>query len=317
MTIGELTCLYEKNYVINLKSRRNISRRLARHIAPWASIELEALTRMQVIAWHQEIGHAYGFTGANQALQTLHALYVKALDWDLYDGKNPADRIKKFPRHSRARFIQAHEMPVLLTVLSRERPQVEAFVLCLLFTGCRVGELRAAKWTDFDLEQGLWNKPTSKNGTPHTVPLAAVLLPRLRQLPRHTVWVFPSRPNRKKNGGQAGQWGRSSIRYLWERLRRRAGLPDVRIHDLRRTTASWLSCNGANLPVIQAVLNHKSLASTQVYARLSVEPVRRALDEQAERMLGPVEKMGPPTTSPPPQTPRWSPSHDEREAWPW
>ena len=288
MTIGELTGLYENNYAINLKSRRNISRRLERYIAPWASIELEALTRMQVIAWHQEIGHAHGFTGANQALQTLHALYVKALDWELYDGKNPADRIKKFPQHSRARFIQAHEMPVLLTVLSKERPQVEAFVLCLLFTGCRVGELRAAKWIDFDLEQGLWNKPTSKNGTPHTVPLAAVLLPRLHQLPRHTAWVFPSRPNRKKNGGQAGQWGRASVRYLWERLRRRAGLPDVRIHDLRRTTASWLSCNGANLPVIQAVLNHKSLASTQVYARLSVEPVRRALDEQAERMLGPV-----------------------------
>lgn len=66
------------------------------------------------------------------------------------------------------------------------------------------------------------------------------------------------------------------------------GLKDVRIHDLRRTAASWLAINGSNLPVIQSMLNHKSLRSTQVYARLSVAPVRLALDDQAERMLGPV-----------------------------
>lgn len=317
MTIGELIVLYEQNHVVNLKSRRNISHRLARYIAPWASIALGDLTRMQVIAWHQEIGHVYGFTGANHALQQLHSLYMKAEEWELYDGKNPAHRIKKFPRHSRARFIQAHEMPVVLQSLSKERPQVETFFLCLLLTGCRVGELRAAKWTDFDLEQGLWHKPTTKNGTSHTVPLAEVLIQRLHQLPRPTVWVFPSRPN-GKNGGQAGQWSRTAVRYLWERLRRRMGLPDVRIHDLRRTCASMLAINGSNLPVIQQVLNHRSLSSTQVYARLSVAPVRLALDDLAERMLGlgPVVMPRASTTPQLPQTPGWSPSRDEREAWP-
>jgi hypothetical protein len=58
MTIGELIVLYEQNHVRNLKSRRNISRRLARYIAPWSAIALGELTRMQVIAWHQAIGHA-------------------------------------------------------------------------------------------------------------------------------------------------------------------------------------------------------------------------------------------------------------------
>jgi hypothetical protein len=46
---------------------------------------------------------------ANQALQQLHAMYVKAMDWELYEGKNPTDRIKKFPKESRQRFIQSHE----------------------------------------------------------------------------------------------------------------------------------------------------------------------------------------------------------------
>ena len=312
MTIGELIVLYEQNHVVNLKAPRNISRLLARYIAPWSAIALGELTRMQVIQWHQEIGRTRGFIGANQALQQLHALYAKAEDWELYDGKNPADRIKKFPRQSRARFLQAHEMPVVLQVLSQERPQVETFFLCLLLTGCRVGELRAAKWMDLDLEQGLWHKPTTKNGTAHTVPLAEILIPRLQQLPRPTPWIFPSRSN-GKNGGQAGQWSRTAVRYLWERLRRKMNLPDVRIHDLRRTAASWLSINGSNIQVISAMLNHKSLASTQVYARLSVEPVRVALNEQATRMLG----LGPVPVPPPlPQIPVWSPSRDERETWP-
>ena len=99
------------------------------------------------------------------------------------------------------------------------------------------------------------------------------------------------------------------MRYLWERLRRKMGLPDVRIHDLRRTASSWLSIHGSNIQVIPGMLNHKSLTSTQIYACLSVEPVRQALNDQCERMLGPVP-------TPPPQIPMWSPLRDERETWP-
>ena len=89
------------------------------------------------------------------------------------------------------------------------------------------------------------------------------------------------------------------------------GLTDVRIHDLRRTAASWLAINGANLPDIQSMLNHRSLSSTQVYARLSVAPVRLALDDQAERMLGPgpvpspVALACPVITVPETQRPEW------------
>ncbi|HEV8329476.1 MAG TPA: site-specific integrase [Nitrospiraceae bacterium] len=312
MTIGEFLVLYEQNHVVNLKSRRNLSRRLQRYVTPFAALALGDLTRMQVIAWHQEIGRTRGHSVANQALSELHAMYAKAQDWELYDGRNPAHRIKKFPKQSRERFVQSHEMPRLLQALSEEKVHVETFFLCLLLTGCRLGELRAAQWKDFDLAQGLWHKPMTKNGTRHTIPLAEILIPRLQHLPRPTIWVFPSRPN-GKNGGQGGQRCRTAVRWMWERIRRRAGLPDVTIHDLRRTAASWLAINGDSLPIISQMLNHKSLACTQVYARLSVEPVRVALNEQATRMLG----LGPVVMpSQPPQTPSWAPSRDEREAWP-
>jgi integrase len=125
--------------------------------------------------------------------------------------------------------------------------------------------------------------------------------------------VFASRPN-GKNNFTPGQWSHSAINFVWHRVRRRAGLPHMRVHDLRRTTASWLAISGENLPVIQQVLNHSSLAVTQVYARLSVAPVRRALNDQCERMLGPVPVS---TTPPPQQTMVRAPSRmEEREEWP-
>ena len=287
MTIGELIRLYEQNHVINLKSRLQLSRRLQRYLAPFAARDVGALTRMQVIQWHQEIGRTRGCTAANQAIETLRAMYAKAQDWELYDGRNPADRVKKFPKHSRERFLQSNELPWLLKSLAEEMPQVETYFLCLLLTGARRDEARTMQWTHLDLDRALWHKPTTKTGVPHTIPLPAQLVTRLQALPRVNHWVFPSRPNHN-NGFRAGQWSVTAVEHLWQRIRRRVGLVDVRIHDLRRTAASWLAINGSNLQVIQSMLNHRSLSSTQVYARLSLAPVALALNDQCERMLGPV-----------------------------
>ncbi len=287
MTIGELRVLYQDNHVNNLKCRLQINRRLQRYIAPFDALELGALTRMQVIAWHQEIGRSRGFMAANHALETLRAMYAKGQDWEVYDGKNPAARVKKFSEQSRERFVQDNELPWLLKSLAEERPTVELYFLCLLLTGARRDEARTMQWTHLDLDRALWHKPTTKTGVPHTIPLPVQLVTRLRTLPRVCEWVFPSTPC-SKNGMRPCLWSGTAVEHAWRKVRRRVGLRDVRIHDLRRTAASWLAINGSNLPVIQSMLNHRSLNSTQVYARLSVAPVRLALDDQADRMLGPV-----------------------------
>jgi integrase len=286
MTIGELIVLYERNHVAFLKNRLGTSRRLQQYVGQLAAIQLADLKRIDVMEWFHKIGAEKGGHAANQALQQLHSMYVKADEWELFTGRNPASRIKKFPKRSRERFIQSNEMPWLLKSLSEEGLRVETYFLTLLLTGARRDEARTAKWADLDLDRALWHKPTTKTGVPHTIPLPAQLVTRLRALPRVTDFVFSSCPN-PKNGFQAGEWSVTAIEHQWRRIRARVGLNDVRIHDLRRTAASWLAINGANLPVIQQMLNHTSLTSTQVYARLSVAPVRLALDDQAERMLGP------------------------------
>jgi integrase len=302
VTIGDLRVIYERNHVAFLKNRVGTGRRLQRYVGQLDAIPLVDLTRMQVIEWFHAIGQAKGGHAANLALQQLHSMYVKADEWEIFSGRNPAHKIKKFPKHSRERFVQSNELPWLLKSLSEEMPRTETFFLCLLLTGARRDEARTMKWTHLDLDRALWHKPTTKTGVPHTVPLPAQLVTRLRQLPCVCDWVFPASPN-PRNGFQAGEWSGTAVEVVWGKIRRRVGLRDVRIHDLRRTAASWLAINGSNLHVIQSMLNHRSLSSTQVYARLSVAPVRLALDDQAERMLGPVPV--PPVMAPEPMQQEW------------
>lgn len=71
----------------------------------------------------------------------------------------------------------------------------------------------------------------------------------------------------------------------WQRIRERAKTKDVRVHDLRRTLGSWLAASGYGLPMIGRVLNHSQPSATAVYARLDLEPVRRALEANAQAML--------------------------------
>ncbi|HEU0068474.1 MAG TPA: tyrosine-type recombinase/integrase [Nitrospiraceae bacterium] len=75
------------------------------------------------------------------------------------------------------------------------------------------------------------------------------------------------------------------VNSRWQRIRTAAGLPDVTIHDLRRTCASWLACHGDNLAIIGNVLNHSTLAHTAIYARLNISPVTRALEEYSAQIL--------------------------------
>ena len=84
-------------------------------------------------------------------------------------------------------------------------------------------------------------------------------------------------------GGEEVIW--SMWAKPWKRIRQAAKLKDVRIHDLRRTVGSWMVAAGASLPLIGKTLNHQNVSTTQVYARLQIEPVRQALEANAQRML--------------------------------
>ena len=75
------------------------------------------------------------------------------------------------------------------------------------------------------------------------------------------------------------------MKRAWDRIRTKAGIQDVRFHDLRRTVGSWLAGNGESLSLIGKVLNHRDVSTTAIYARLNLDPVRQALERQATKML--------------------------------
>src|SRR5262249_20660012 len=113
-------------------------------------------------------------------------------------------------------------------------------------------EVCAARWSQFDLGGGTWLKPgsTTKQKTDHHVPLSAPALQLLAEMKAsaRTEYLFPGRDGR----------GYLNIRTSWERVRKAAGLEDVRLHDLRHSFASILVSDGASLPLIGALLGHSN-----------------------------------------------------------
>jgi integrase len=128
-----------------------------------------------------------------------------------------------------------------------------------------------------DTPEPVWRIPMTKAGRAHTLPLPAPVVALLRSIPRmhESPYVFPS---------HRGSGHLVNISKAWKRIRERAGLQDVRIHDLRRTVGSMLKAAGEDLTLIGKVLNHKELSTTAIYARLNLDPVRKALGAHATQL---------------------------------
>lgn len=71
----------------------------------------------------------------------------------------------------------------------------------------------------------------------------------------------------------------------WTRILDRAGIKNLRLHDLRRTLGSWQAATGASLSIIGRSLGHKNVATTAVYARLDLDPVRASVNTAADAIM--------------------------------
>lgn len=161
---------------------------------------------------------------------------------------------------------------------SPENLRLRAAFWLYLLLGVRKSELLGARWEDVDFGRAELRIPETKAGRAHSVPLGPAALAILRELPREpeSPFLFPGR----KPGSPL-----QNIDSAWRRIRARAGVEDVRIHDLRRTVGSWLAQAGSSLLVVQKALNHSTYQAALVYARMSEDPVRRALEEHERRVL--------------------------------
>ena len=274
ITFGELCHLYAVHHLKDRPSREGFERIFLQHWRPWADRIAETITRKEVRLWYMALEHKPAH--ANKAATLLRSAYNWALRMELVTCQNPSALLIRFRMYARERFLDSGEAERFMKGIPHVPAKPRAFLLLLLFTGCRMGEALKMRWNDIDQTSRLWKKTRTKNGSTHYVPLPIQVIETLLAIPRTSEWVFP--------GANGQHWTRTNAQKNWQIIRSRWDMEDVHLHDLRRTCASYLAINGENLPTIQNVLNHRSLTPTAIYARLNTKAIDRALQGQADRL---------------------------------
>jgi integrase len=249
-----------------------------------AKRRLVEITMGDVRTVFNSIGKDHPIT-ANRVLALVSSVFGKAIDEELYEGVNPCSKITRFKENERERFIAPEEFPAFLDALAQcPNENTRDYIWLSLLTGARRGNVLSMKWKDVSLTRREWLIPDTKNGTPHAVQLAdaAIELLKRREATKAGEFVFPG-------DGKTGHL--TEPKRTWKTLTDRAGMSDLRLHDLRRTFGAYQAATGANLSVIGHSLNHKSLVTTTRYAKLWKKPVRDA-GNTAVNMMFEVAKTG-------------------------
>ena len=255
---------------------------LWKHVKSWEGRELPSITPEMLAAKHTRLAKTAGKVTANRVVELVRRVYRFAIKRRLYSGDNPAAYVEFYAESSRDRYVTPAELPALLKAIDAEPEPWPDFFRLLLLTGARKSSLMQMRWRDVDLAGATWSIPRehSKNDERVVVPLVPQAVERLKRRQAEAdpgaAFVFPGRYGEAIRNTQAP----------WERIRKAAGLSDVRQHDLRRTTGSYLAAAGVSERIIGAALGHRSINSTRVYSRLDVEPVRRELDRIAGALSG-------------------------------
>jgi integrase len=192
------------------------------------------------------------------------------------DGSNPRKHIRKYAEEKRERFLSAAELRRIGEVLREiesegvELPSAILAARLLILTGCRLGEIMTLKWDYVDFDENVLRLPDSKSGKKIVhlgAPAVEYLLDaqRIDGNPFVIAGTLPAKPL-------------SDLQPFWQRVRARAGVKDVRIHDLRHTFASTAVASGQGLPMIGKLLGHTQVQTTARYAHLAAEPVKTAAD---------------------------------------
>jgi len=229
---------------------------------------------------------------ANRVLGVISKMFNLAEVWGLRpDGSNPTRHVQKYPERKRERFLSPEEIETLWSTLDHvvTRGEVTLHVAAafklLLLTGCRLSEIQKMRWS-YIRGNVLW-LPDAKTG-PRRVLLSASALRLLGELERldgnpHVI------------AGTVEAQHITDLQKPWRRIRKEAGLDDVRIHDLRHTYASLAAMAGHSLHMIGKLLGHTQAQTTARYAHLADAVTREAANEVDGLISGFVDQPSPPS----------------------
>jgi integrase len=214
----------------------------------------------------------------NRALVLLRYAYKLAHRWNVpgisLDGITGVRYLKNDNRIER--YLTTEQTAQLQeAVRSSNNPLLPNIVAFLIYTGARKREVLEAKWTDIDWVQRSWKISKNKSNKIRHIPLSHGAIDTLmlakahRNLKEASDYIFPN-PNTLKPF--------TSIYFSWDAARKRAGMPDLRVHDLRHSFASFLVNAGRSLYEVQELLGHADIKTTSRYAHLSRERLSAAVE---------------------------------------
>jgi integrase len=263
------------------KTWREDERRIEKYFLPaFGTIRIDAINRSDVTQLHFDIGQKYPYA-ANRCVEQLSKMFELAREWSYLPEHhvNPAKGIKAYKEVKRDRWVKPDELPRLAAAINRESNFYGSQAIWLyLLLGVRRDELLRARWDDVDFSRNELRLSETKAGRVHYVPVSAPALAILCKLPRQigNPHILP---------GEIPGQHLVNIQKIWQRVRKEAGIEDVRLHDLRRTLGSWLAQAGNSLHLIGRVLNHSSQSTTAIYARFAQDNVRQALEDHGQKLM--------------------------------
>jgi integrase len=276
LNVSEFMELYIDKHIPNMKqkSAEEDIRLIKNYITPnLGKIKLTALTKNDIAKLHASLREKS--TTANRIVGVLSRALNLAENWNLRpDGSNPCRYFKKYPERKKERFLSIEELGKLSKILYEaeinrtELDSVIAAIRLLIFTGCRLMEILTLKWQYVDFANHCLRLPDSKTGakTVYLAPVALEILSKLDQLEGNPYVIIG-----KIEGSHL-----INLHKPWFRIRKLAGLDDVRMHDLRHSFASIGAASGLSLPIIGALLGHTQAQTTARYAHLIGDPLREA-----------------------------------------
>jgi integrase len=224
---------------------------------------------------------------ANRVLALLSKMFSLSIRWGMR-ADNPANGVERNPEERRIRYLSGDELRRLTDALAMHSSQTAANAIrLLLLTGARRSEVLRANWEQFDIEAGIWTKPSAhtKQKREHRVPLSAptrqllaeMKVAAAKQRRDSSAYLFPAR---------LGDGPIADIKSSWRAICGAADLRGVRLHDLRHSFASVLASAGLSLPVIGALLGHTQPGTTARYAHLFDDPLRAAAEHVGAVVTG-------------------------------
>jgi integrase len=262
-------------------------------------LKVEAVDREDVMRLHREMGRTP--RQANHVLSLLSKMMNLAEVWRMRpDGTNPCRHVQRYAETKRERFLSAAELERVGAALRAAeaegaiRPEVAACIRFLALTGCRLSEAVSLTWDVIDSKASVWRLAEAKAGA-RIVPLGAPALALLASLGRSDGQVFASADGKPVTDNVIerawiGEKAQPKHRKVARPgIRDRAGIPDVRVHDLRHTMGTYAGGAGLNAFMVRDLLGHKTMSMAGRYVSRNADPLRAAADAVSGQIAAAME----------------------------